>query len=563
MSTKLSRPSRFPLRAMRVVVPVAAAVGLASCSAIDEELPLEGPILAVLISVDQMRGDFMNSSEDGRPYYGTVFSEGLARLREEGYQFANAAHGHAVTHTAPGHAVLATGVHPYRSGIVANSWQERDADDPSGWRSMYAVEDETSPLVGLTPPGFASGSEMDPTDGRSPRNLQVEGLADWTIAHDRGARAIAVSAKDRAAITLAGRAGEAYWLAAETGRFVTSTYYSDTLPTWVEAFNSEVMPGLSADTAWESMATPEMAQLARPDEAEYEADGVHSTFPHILSLEADSSAAARGEWLFRTTPKADEAVLEFAYRAITELELGQRGSVDYLAVSLSATDYIGHRYGPFSQEQLSNLIHLDRALGRFFAYLDESVGAGKWVMALSSDHGVATMPEASIEWGTTPGRRLSAEDEIRAMQELWQRAEAEAGNPEEVPATMVRLLNESGRFAKAYTHAEILREPQPDSFAAFLRNSLHPDRSASSLGVRGIEVVVRPGDLVYWGLQGTTHGTPHRYDRWVPLVFHGAGVEPGIDHDGVQTVDAAPTLATLAGIPTPDDLDGIALFGRR
>ena len=213
---------------------------------------------------------------------------------------------------------------------------------------MYAVADDDSPLVGL-PDGWPS------EEGRSPRNLERDGLADWVLARDPSARAVAISGKDRAAITLGGHAGEAYWIVKAAGSFVTSTYYSDTLPGWVARFNEHEMPRMAADTVWESLVWPEVANLARADSASYENYGRSSVFPHRSWGEVEGSDPSdHRDWVFYT-PVADEAVLELAKMAVHELRLGGRGTVDYLGISLSATDYVGHAFGPLSQEQLSNL----------------------------------------------------------------------------------------------------------------------------------------------------------------------------------------------------------------
>ena len=547
------RPRRSRSRSPFLGSPQALALAVstfAASSCTDTE-----PTLVVLLSVDQMRGDFMDA--EASTNYTPAFREGLATLLNEGLVFPDAAHDHAVTHTAPGHTALATGVHPARSGIVANTWQERSDE---GLVSRYAVVDESSPLVGLAEPG-AELVRQRPSWGRSPLNMERDGLGDWTMTHDSNALAIAVSVKDRSAITLAGRSGQAYWVSPRRGRIVTSSYYADMLPHWVEAFNSEVMPTLVTDTVWESMVWPDVAGLAREDAADQEGDGVHTTFPHLSSQEAGDAEADRLAWLFRT-PRADDVVLAFARQAVEELRLGSRGSVDYLAISLSATDYVGHDYGPFSQEQLSNLIHLDEALGRFIAYLDLAVGEGRWIAALSSDHGVATTPEAGAKWGATADGRVDQGAQGQRILDIYRRASEESEGSDDLPGRLAGLLNESELFVRAYTHAEILADPAPDSFAALFANSWHPERFTHPLAVAGVDVLRRPGDFRGWGSRGTTHGSPHRYDRWVPVIFFGGLVEARVDRRPAKTVDVAPTLALLAGIPTPDDLDGKPLAGR-
>jgi len=502
------------------------------------------PQLVVLISIDQLRGDLL---EVFRP----AFEGGLARLLDEGRVFPGASHAHAVTHTAAGHTSLATGVLPSRSGIVANSWDQRTAE---GWQEgLYAVEDPASPIVGAPD-----------AEGRSPRNLLRGGLGDWILAADPQAEVVSISGKDRAAITMAGRArGHVYWILPEQGRFVTSTWYRSSYPDWVQDYNDRVMPGLLADTVWENRVADDLRPLARADEGvPYENDGEHTVFPHRASQELDDPTddVERWDWLLGQ-PSSDEAVLGLALRALDELELGRRGPVDYLGLSFSSTDYVGHSYGPFSQEQLDNLVRLDGHLERLFAALDEVVGEGRWVVGFSGDHGVMTIPEVMEERGEAGRRVIRSEYEEllgRALEDARGLAE---GDDHALAVELARILEVRGLVADAYTHDELTHPAQADSFAVLYRNSHHPGRAHGPFSRFGVEVRFDYHELVSWPT-GTTHGSPYWYDRSVPFVLFGAGVAPGLGASGVKTVDMAPSLAAIAGIPAPVDLDGRVLDGR-
>ncbi len=504
----------------------------------------ERPTLLVVIAVDQLRADLIER-------YSEAFEGGFRRLLDEGYLFTSASHAHAVTHTAAGHATLSTGVFPSRSGIVANDWSQRHGD---AWIPMYAVEDADSPLLGI-----------EGLTGRSPRNLLRPGLADWVLAADPAARVVSLSGKDRAAITLAGQTrGEVFWMVPELGRFATSTYYKTEYPEWVERFNDEVMPRILADSTWVEAVDERFRHLARPDSALYEGDGVHTTFPHLATAEVewtDSTAMDPMEfniWAL-AQPRLDRAVAELARRAIDEFDLGQRGSVDYLAVSFSATDYVGHRYGPLSQEQLDNLVRLDRELGSLLDYLDERVGRGRWVLGLSADHGVMTMPEWTAENGGTASRSVLPELQRGLVTALREAAAAGTDPPYAFAQRLAALLEERRLVAKAYTTHDLTVGEPADSFGTLMRNSYYPGRAAGWLTRYGVEIRFGYDQLVHEAT-GTTHGSPYWYDRHVPMILLGSGVTRGRSEEAAYTVDFAPTLAALAGVPVPDDLDGRALY---
>lgn len=498
----------------------------------------DSPSLVLMITVDQLRSDLVERYDD-------VFTGGLRRFLDEGYNFTGASHAHAVTHTAAGHATLSTGVFPSRSGIVANSWQHRENGE---WRSMYAVEDREHPIL-----GFETVPQLP---GRSPANLMRTGLADWIREADSDARTVSVSSKDRAAITMAGRTDEnVYWLLSPLSRFITSTFYDDRYPGWLNRFNDEVMPGIAADTVWDSEVPERFRRLARADEgAPFEGDGTHTTFPHLSSQESSGGPQQHNSWAFGQS-RADRAVGELAMAAIEELDLGRRGHTDFLSISLSATDYVGHGYGPLSQEQLSNLIHLDRVLGDLLDYVDDVVGEGNWVAGLSADHGVVTMPEAANAMGNQDVQRILLTEMTAKVDAVAARIMGERGTPEETAERTARALEKEGLVAKAYTHAELTFGQPADSFAVLFRNSHYPGRAHGRLSQYGVEFRYGDGDLVSYPT-GTTHGSPYWYDRQVPFMLLGAGVESGTSDRAVYTVDMAPTLSALAGVPAPDDLDG-------
>jgi len=506
----------------------------------------EGPSLVVMVVVDQLRGDLIDHYED-------AFSGGLRRMLDQGYRFTSAAHAHARTHTAAGHATLATGVFPSRSGIVGNSWSLLSGDT---WRSEYAVEDLESPIL-----GFERERSLP---GRSPENLLRTGLADWVRAADDGARTVSISSKDRSAIPLAGKTrSDVYWLLPQLARFVTSSYYTDRYPDWIIRFNQQVMPGIASDAVWQNDTPQGVRSLARDDDALYEKANEGrggATFPHRSADETrDDGFQAHNQWVLRQS-RADDAVVALAQAAIDEFDLGRRGSVDYLAVALSATDYVGHDFGPFSQEQLANLVNVDRILGELLDYLDAEVGEGSWVLGLSGDHGVVTMPEYEQARGNADVKRIPTRAATRELIAAYRVEAAEGGSFDELAERLARSLEAAGTVERAYTHLELTQGEPSDSFAVLFRNSHYPGRAHHTLSRYGVEVRYPEGDLVHPRSAGTTHGTPYWYDRHVPFMLLGAGIENGSSDAAAYTVDMAPTLAALVGVSVPTDLDGRAIY---
>jgi len=514
------------MRRRSCLLPVLFPLLAAACTT-GGQVPDDHVRLVALVVVDQLRTDLIERYDD-------LYSGGIRRLLDEGHVFTEATHAHAATETAPGHATLATGVHPARHGIMGNSWyEERDGE----WVSVYSVEDTLAAILD------------DPeAPGRSYRNLLTDGLADWLRAADPEARVVAISRKDRSAVTMGGRGGsDVYWVSAALPGLTTSTAYRDTLPGWIQALNAGPVGQLAARREWLNESPPRAWARSRPDTAAYEGNGRETAFPH-----AGNSAS----WALNSAPYGDEAVALAAVAALRELELGRREGTDFLAVSFSQTDAVGHDYGPTSREQLDNLLRLDRLLGELFTALDELVGEDRWVVGFSADHGVLTEPEYAAELGE-PGRRVPREDRA-ALTEARREALSAVGadaTPAERARRLAAAVTAVPGIAAAYTMADLLAEGESaDTFLPLYRRSFRGDRR--NLFSRDPAVALRRAEGEYTGARGTSHGSPYHYDRWVPFILLGAGVPAGTGQAAVRTVDMAPTLATLAGIPVPDGLDG-------
>jgi predicted AlkP superfamily pyrophosphatase or phosphodiesterase len=557
----MDRSSR---RISSVILSLCLALCLAGCSASApavEEPPGQRPSLVVVIAVDQLGEDLLER-------YDKLFTGGFRRLRDQGMSFSEARVDHAITISHPGHVTLATGDEPARHGIVDAAFYE----GPPGARKLVdALADPGFPIVG------ARG-----LPGASPQKILASTLSEWIAAADPQARVVALGSGQYSSLLHAGHArGDVYWYAGAVGRYVTSSFYRADDAAWVTDFNQRTLPlFMQKSRLWESTVPEAARSLARPDASPYEARGRFATFPH--RFEDEVPPAQRDDpralpWRLSVTPMLDEATLSLAQDAVRAQELGRRGTTDILSIVVSQVDDIGHWYGPRSQEQLDNLLRLDRELGEFLTFLDQSVGAGRYVLALSADHAAPDIPEHRREAGETARRITEAEtkavlDEVRAV--IAQATQA--GTPDEIAARVAAAVKRHDFVAAAMTPAELAGSSADghagDPFLTLYRNSWRPDRvprfplftnadGASPIGEAGVMVRLTEGAMIDG--DPAVHGSPYDYDRRVPLVFFGAGVRPGRSAEPARTIDLAPTLARLAGIPVPPEVDGRALLGPR
>ncbi|MDW8356208.1 MAG: alkaline phosphatase family protein [Bryobacterales bacterium] len=486
------------------------------------------PKLVVVIVVDQLRYDYLTR-------FRSEYTGGLDQLLRRGAVFTNAHFEHFPTVTAVGHATILSGAPPSLSGIVANEWYDRE----SGKR-VTSVADPQEKLVGT-----AVGA------GASPRRLLVSTVADeLKMAHPGKPRAIGISLKDRGAILTVGRmADAAYWFDDQSGAFVSSTYYFSDLPGWVKDFNASGIVRRYAGAEWRALANGNLL-LKLPD-----APGV----PLYRAMES--------------SPFGNELLLEFAQRAVEAEQLGSRDATDVLSVSFSSNDYVGHQSGPDSPEVRDITVRTDRILDRFLRFLDQRVGLANALVVLTSDHGVAPLPETQAA-RKMPGGRL-AEKTLRSAAEQALASRYGAGNwvldflngsvylntellrekglnPAEVQEAAAKALARVPQVARVYTRAQLetgrLVMDQVDRRVA---NGFHRRRSGDVI------VVLEP----YWipSARGTTHGSPYSYDSHVPVVFMGPGVRPGYYHRPAAVNDIAPTLATLLEVETPSGSVGRVL----
>lgn len=544
---------------MRRAFGAALLAGLAAAAA--PSALAAPPRIVLVLSVDQLRADRLDPALPG----------GLGRIAREGRAFADAAHAHAGTETCPGHATILTGRHPGPAGIPLN-----DSIDRESGRSLYCVEDDAPGARTLGPAGEAG-------EGRSPRRLRVTALGDWMKQAAPETRVFALSGKDRSAITMAGQHPDGvYWAESRPpGGFTTSRYYRDALPEWAERWHGQDPPRDAFLTGiperWEHAAgVPPNG--ARIDDTLWEVARFLRVSGH--PLRSDDRKKLLEQVGF--SPWLDTLTLDFARALVEGEKIGDGRATDVLAIGLSATDTVGHLYGPGSQEARDALQRLDADLGRFLALLEKRVGKDGLLIVLTADHGVLELPEYLAQVGASecpvPGGRIDARAFAKRLEEAmaaalekpgspphedpWlqqasleltvnRRLAAEHGVPVEKVAEAARaFLSTQPGVERVWTATEIAQGAGPAPFAELYRNSFDPERSGDLMLQTGSTCELSPYPA------GTSHGTPNLYDRAVPLVFVGPGIAPGVVRGRAAPVDIAPTLARHLGIAAPPGLDG-------
>ena len=531
------------------------------------------PKLVLQITVDQLRGDLPDK------YMKNMGEGGFRYLKKQGIWYVNAHYGHANTETVVGHTVLATGADPSLHGMISNVWYDREQG-----KLVYNIEDSRYPIL-TEGADVDANTEIDQsqviasTDGRSPSNIITTTFSDeLTIMTNKASKIFAVSVKDRGAVTLAGHTGKAFWFSKPSGGFITSSYYYDKYPSWVQKWNDGKMPRKFDNKAWELMYDKSIYLYGNDDDNDWEMDvaGFGRTFPHAYGS-ADS--AYFGSFL-TFSPAGDDITLDFAKALIKAEDMGKDEITDFLAISFSSTDYVGHLFGPSSLEAEDNMLRLDKTLASLFAYIDKTVGLKNTLIILSADHGGPEVPgflEANgIESGYVSPDNWDKEPAIEALKEKFGFGEElihdffppylylnhhlieEKGlSLEEVEkAVAYELMNIKG-VALAVSSSAMLKNELPDTYLnrKALRN-FNPTRSGDILILFEPQYFINDfnGEIV-----AANHGGPWVYDSYVPVIFAGAGITGQRVDRKIEPKDIVSTLANIFRTKPPSGADGEVL----
>lgn len=540
------------------------------------------PRLAVVLVVDQLIPENLRRLEP-------VFEGGLARLLRQGLVFERAQLAHGLSYTAPGHFSAGSGMLPSRHGVVANGWLDTEAK-----RSVYCTEDDDVRLVDSD--GVHEDSK---SHRRSPKLSQVSGIADFIEEAFPGvSRTISISGKDRAAVGTAGQRPDFafWWDKKKASGFVSSTWYDQSLPPWVIEWNESWASRVSGET-WTELR-PELKERLRElgtaeddREGEYLVFDKDRSFPHPMpvlpspteeAVAKDRAAAARKlAGTVYTSPWIDQFAIELARRAIPELKLGADEATDVLCLSLTAVDTVGHLFGPYSRELTDVMLRIDALLGELFADLDQQVGEGRWVLGFTSDHGVLELPEERVARGEGGGRisRRVIDASMRDLTEaldktygaglFWRRDSSgvyfdrAALRERELDFAEVRtfardhlLGQDNDLWHHAFTAEEVIEgRGAVDPWLPVLAASYYEGRSPDVF-------LMGPPWHILGDVAGTTHGSPYPYDRRIPLIFYGPGVERGLRYDAAYSIDLVPTLLDLLGVDAQRTFDGRSKLGK-
>jgi len=534
----------------------------------------EKPRLVLQITVDQFRGDLPTR------YFDRLGKGGLRYLLQEGIHYNNAHHAHANTETIVGHVTLATGAHPAAHGMIGNIWFDRTTGV-----TTYNIEDPDFRLL-TEGADVDADTEIDPTqkaatsDGRSPMAILTTTFSDELASLTGGkAKIFSVSVKDRGAVSMAGHAGKAFWFSKATNQFVTSSYYYDDYPQWVVDWNARELPQSYANTAWELLHPIDTYLFGDRDDQEWEAelDSYGRTFPHAFTTPENPYFST----FLTISPAGDQITTDFAKTIIAEEGLGDDDITDFLGVSYSATDYIGHFFGPSSLESEDNILQLDRTLADLFAYVDQEVGLENTLIVLSADHGAPEAPGYLKSIGI-PADYVSPDtwDKDPVIARIKKKFSIEGQMIEGYDHPYIYLtndiINDPGidlaaletaiaeelvafpAVSYAVPSTSLKRGTVPDNLMTrAVLNNFNPARSGN------IYVVFNPGWFIN-DLDGLSvavvHGSPWRYDTYVPIIFAGYGTKPQTVSRRVHTVDVAITLSTAVGSRPPSGAAGDVLL---
>lgn len=511
---------------------------------------LERPKLVVGIVVDQMRWDYLYR------YYDRYQPGGFKRLLGEGFSCENNIIDYAPTVTAIGHSTIYTGSVPSIHGITGNDFYIEKTG-----QEMYCAEDSTVNTVGST----SIAGKM------SPRNLLASTITDeLKLATNFRSKVIGIALKDRGAILPAGHVADAaYWFDDQSGNWITSTYYMQQLPAWVQAFNQQKIVDKYLSQPWQTLYPLNTYKQSTTDNSPYEGKFRNETapvFPHDIPAIKGTDYGA-----IRSTPYGNTLTLDFAKAAIEKENLGKSGFTDFLAVSCSSTDYLGHQFGPNAIEVEDCYLRLDKDLAGFLQYLDQKVGKGNYIVFLSADHGAAHNPQflkdKNIPAGLWPSYSI-----LTSLNQLLEKKYGKksivislgnyqvhlnnpliaANNLDEaaIRRDCVAFLKTQEGVVTAIDMDQVRSAPIPKKLIEMIINGYHPLRSGC------IQIVLQPAWYSGTSKTGTTHGSWNPYDAHIPLLWFGWKIKHGSTNRETHMTDISATLAGLLHIQMPNGCIG-------
>ncbi|MGB3005203.1 MAG: alkaline phosphatase PafA [Chitinophagaceae bacterium] len=527
---------------------ILAIMAVISTFAIYSQQTFSRPKLVVGLVVDQMRWDYLY-----RYYDRYTENGGIKRMLNQGFNCENTMIPYAPTITACGHSSIYTGTVPAINGITGNFWWDREQ-----MKSVYCTEDKTVNTVGSN---SALGKQ-------SPRNMLVTTICDeLRLATNFKSKVIGVAIKDRGGILPAGHsANGAYWYDNTNGNWITSTYYMNELPKWVIDFNNQKKVDQYYQQGWNLLYPENSYTQSTADEKSYEAKPFGKKFPYDMK-----SYIGKDYGKISSSPMGNSLTADFARAAISGEQLGADNNTDFLAVSFSSPDYIGHSFGPNSVEEEDNFLRFDKEIGSFLDFLDSKVGKNQYVVFLSADHGVAHIPEFMQE-NKLPGGRVMMTDVTKQLNKSLTDVfkinniivsdenyqihlnhpaldSAKAGKKEIIDWIVDYLSAEPG-IASVFPLEDLNRIPLPETIRTMLNNGYYKKRNGD------IQVILKPGYIDAWSNNGTTHGLWNPYDSHIPLLFYGWGIKQGKTNRETYMTDIAPTIAALLRIQMPSGSTG-------
>lgn len=501
------------------------------------------PKLVVGIVVDQMRWDYLER-------YAARYAPdgGFKRLMNNGYNCENTSIPYVPTVTACGHASIYTGSVPAINGITGNEWYDNELND-----YVYCASDKSVNTVG----GVTSAGKM------SPRNLLTSTICDeLKLATNFKSKTVGISLKDRGSILTVGHnADAAWWYDASTGNWITSSYYMKEMPAWVTAFNNQKLIDKYYTQGWNTLYP--LSTYVQSTPLKINASTNRKSFPYALSTYVGVNYNP-----ILATPYGNTLTTEFAKTNIENEKLGEDSITDFLAISYSSTDIIGHTYGPNSIEIEDCFLRLDAELGAFLNYLDNKVGKGQYLVFLSADHGVAHVP-AFLKSNKMPAGNVNAKALVKEMNEGLKKEFREDNlvinfindqvvldvrllesqsfqNSSKIKEWLLQFLRKQEFVQHAFLLEDLSSTTLNDTQKKMISNGYYPQRSGH------IFVILKPQWINGFEGGGSTHGSWNPYDTRIPLLWYGWKIKPGLTSREIYMTDIAPTLAALLKIQVPN-----------